>query len=222
MPTTGEFGSGFGDFEGHEQVATRLAGHFTYSKENKQSQPGTDAPDNTQLRLSDGSIIFTPNLFGPGIAVTDAIYKMSCYRRRNQVSRLCARGGVLPPLAEQFPRVRYIGPSLELRPRIPASGFGDGVAQDSPGLCWRFRNHWQLWTPVGLSSGRELLPVQEQSRPLEHRVSLPVPISSRLHIGSTSRSVAPGPFFIRLSNWLSESSQKMEPEQMPRAQLELS
>ncbi len=77
MPTTGEFGSGFGDFEGHEQVATRLAGHFTYSKENKQSQPGTDAPDNTQLRLSDGSIIFTPGLFGPGIAVGDAVYKMS-------------------------------------------------------------------------------------------------------------------------------------------------
>lgn len=77
MPTTGEFGSGFGDFEGHEQVATRLAGHFSYSKENKQSQPGTDAPDNTQLRLSDGSIIFTPGLFGPGIAVSDAVYKMS-------------------------------------------------------------------------------------------------------------------------------------------------
>lgn len=77
MPTTKEFGAGFGDFEGHEQVATRLAGHFTYSKENKQSQPNTEDPDNTQLRLSDGSIIFTPNLFGPGIAVTDAVYKMS-------------------------------------------------------------------------------------------------------------------------------------------------
>ena len=76
MPTTGEFGAGFGDFEGHEHVATRLAGHFSYSKENKQSQPGTDSPDNTQLRLSDGSIIFTPNLFGPGIAVSDAVYKM--------------------------------------------------------------------------------------------------------------------------------------------------
>jgi hypothetical protein len=79
MPTTGEFGLGFGDFEGHEHVATRLAGHFSYSKENKQSQPNTDAPDNTQLRLSDGSIIFTPNLFGPGIAISDAIYKMSSF-----------------------------------------------------------------------------------------------------------------------------------------------
>jgi hypothetical protein len=77
MPTTGEFGAGFGDFEGHQHVATRLAGHFSYSKENKQSQPGTDSPDNTQLRLSDGSIIFTPGLFGSGIAVSDAVYKMS-------------------------------------------------------------------------------------------------------------------------------------------------
>jgi hypothetical protein len=64
MPTTGEFGAGFGDYESHEKVATRLAGHFTYSKENKQSQPNTEDPDNTQLRLSDGSIIFTPSLFG--------------------------------------------------------------------------------------------------------------------------------------------------------------
>ena len=77
MPTTGEFGQGFGDFEGHEKVATRLAAHFTYSKENKQSQPNADEFENTQLRLSDGSIIFTPNLFGPGISITDAIYKMS-------------------------------------------------------------------------------------------------------------------------------------------------
>ena len=77
MPTTGEFGQGFGDFENHEKVATRLAGHFTYSKENKQSQPNADEFENTQLRLSDGSIIFTPNLFGPGILITDAVYKMA-------------------------------------------------------------------------------------------------------------------------------------------------
>jgi len=77
MPTTGEFGMGFGDFENHEKVATRLAGHFTYSKENKQSQPNAEEIENTQLRLSDGSIVFTPNLFGPGIAITDAVYKMS-------------------------------------------------------------------------------------------------------------------------------------------------
>jgi len=76
MPTTGEFGQGFGDFEGHEKVATRLAGHFSYSNEDAQEQPNTEAFENTQLRLSDGSIIFTPNLFGPGIVVKSAVYKM--------------------------------------------------------------------------------------------------------------------------------------------------
>ena len=76
MPTTGEFGAGFGDFEDHQHVATRLAGHFTYSKEDAQEQPGADEFENTQLRLSDGSIIFTPNLFGPGIDINDAVYKM--------------------------------------------------------------------------------------------------------------------------------------------------
>jgi hypothetical protein len=77
MPTTGEFGAGFGDFEDHQKLATRLAGHFSYSKEDAQEQPNTEAFENTQLRLSDGSIIFTPNLFGPGISVKNAVYKMA-------------------------------------------------------------------------------------------------------------------------------------------------
>jgi hypothetical protein len=79
MPTTGEFGLGFGDFEWHDKVATRFAAHYTRSDENKQSQPNADEFENVQLRLSDGSIIFTPNLFGPGISITDARYKMNCY-----------------------------------------------------------------------------------------------------------------------------------------------
>ena len=76
MPTTGEFGKGFGDLESHENLATRFGFHFTRSDENKQSQPTSSSFDNTQIRLSDGSVIFTPNLFGPGITVTDALYHM--------------------------------------------------------------------------------------------------------------------------------------------------
>jgi len=78
-PTTGEFGPGFGDFEDHQKVATRLAAHFNRSDENKQSQPNTEAFENTQIRLSDGSIIFTPNLFGPGITINDVRYKMAAF-----------------------------------------------------------------------------------------------------------------------------------------------
>jgi hypothetical protein len=75
-PTTGEFGAGFGDFENHQKVATRLAGHYTTSTETAQEQPGQDTFENTQIRLSDGSVIFTPNLFGPGITVNTLRYQM--------------------------------------------------------------------------------------------------------------------------------------------------
>ena len=76
-PTTGEFGPGFGDYENHQKLATRLGLHFTRSDESKESQPATDAFENTQIRLSDGTIIFTPDIFGPGVEVTNVRYRMS-------------------------------------------------------------------------------------------------------------------------------------------------
>jgi len=78
LPTTGEFGlyGTFGDYDNHQKVATRLGVHFTHSLEDKQSQPGTDSIENSQIRLTDGNVIFTPNLFGPGISVNDVDYRM--------------------------------------------------------------------------------------------------------------------------------------------------
>ena len=78
LPTTGEFGpfGTFGDYEGHQQVATRIGWHYTHSLEDNQSQPGTEAIENTQIRLTDGSVIFTPNLFGEGITVNEVDYQM--------------------------------------------------------------------------------------------------------------------------------------------------
>jgi len=76
-PSTGEFGRGFGDFEDHQQVATRLGLHYTSSTEDKQSQPNSDTFENTQIRLSDGTVVFTPNIFGPGVAVEEVRYQMS-------------------------------------------------------------------------------------------------------------------------------------------------
>jgi len=67
---TADYGPGYGDFEYHERLSSRLATHFTHSIEDKQSQPNTDAFSNTQIRLSDGTVVFTPNIFGPGITVT--------------------------------------------------------------------------------------------------------------------------------------------------------
>jgi len=79
---TGDFekgfsGQGWGDFEHHDKFSTRLAVHFSHSKENKESQPDSEQFENTQLRLSDGTVIFTPNLFAPGVTITDARYRMT-------------------------------------------------------------------------------------------------------------------------------------------------
>jgi hypothetical protein len=78
FPTTGEFGlyGTFGDYDYHEKVATRFGVHFTHSREDAQEQPGTNAIENSQIRLTDGSIIFQPDLFGPGITVERVTYQM--------------------------------------------------------------------------------------------------------------------------------------------------
>ena len=78
LPTTGEFGlyGTFGDYDFHEMVATRLGAHYTHSLETKQNQPGQEAIENTQIRLTDGNIIFTPNLFGAGISIDTVDYQM--------------------------------------------------------------------------------------------------------------------------------------------------
>jgi hypothetical protein len=79
LPSTGEFGlyGTFGDYDDHEKVATRLGGHYTHSRENKQTQPGTNSIENSQIRLTDGSVIFTPDLFGSGTTVDSVDYDMT-------------------------------------------------------------------------------------------------------------------------------------------------
>jgi hypothetical protein len=79
LPTTGENGlyGTFGDFDNHQQVATRFGVHYTRSTEDKQSQPGSNSIENTQVRLTDGSSIFTPDLFAPGITVNRVHYQMA-------------------------------------------------------------------------------------------------------------------------------------------------
>src|SRR4029077_10648121 len=79
LPTTGEFGlwGTFGDYDYHEKAATRLAVHWSHSLEDKQSQPSTNGIENSQIRLTDGSVIFTPDLFGQGITVNNVDYQMT-------------------------------------------------------------------------------------------------------------------------------------------------
>lgn len=77
-PTTGEFGTagGFGDFDDHREVATRVGAHFTRSEESRQGQPNTDAFENVQIRISDGNTIFQPDLFAADVQIDEATYRM--------------------------------------------------------------------------------------------------------------------------------------------------
>jgi hypothetical protein len=78
MPTTGEYGPGWaiGDYEYHKDIATLFGFHFTYSRETAQSQPPTGAFENSQIRLSDGTLLFSPNAFNTGGQITKATYNM--------------------------------------------------------------------------------------------------------------------------------------------------
>jgi hypothetical protein len=82
FPTTGEYGmfnGSFGDFDNHQKAATRFGLHFTRSDEDRQGQPTSDAFENTQIRLSDGSVIFSPDLFGTGTQIDKARYRMTSF-----------------------------------------------------------------------------------------------------------------------------------------------
>jgi hypothetical protein len=79
MPTTGEYGpgDGFGDFEGHDELATLVGVNFTRSREDAQNQPGVNDFENSQIRLSDGTLIFQADPFGTGTQVNKATYQMA-------------------------------------------------------------------------------------------------------------------------------------------------
>ncbi|MCS4434200.1 hypothetical protein [Aquiflexum gelatinilyticum] len=76
--TTGAYGrlGPFGDFENTQAFSTVFGASYTHSTETEQTQPGSDKPENTQLRLSDGTIIFNRNAFGEGLGVDEAKYEM--------------------------------------------------------------------------------------------------------------------------------------------------
>lgn len=80
MPTTGEFGpaNGMGDFEEHKDFATLFSAHYTRSTETPQSQPATDSIENTQIRFSDGTLVFNPTIFPDG-RITQVRYQMAAF-----------------------------------------------------------------------------------------------------------------------------------------------
>lgn len=79
MPTTKEFGlaEGFGDYDYHDKVATLIGLHYTHSTETAQGQPAVDSFENSQIRLTDGTLLFSPDPFGTGGKIETARYRMA-------------------------------------------------------------------------------------------------------------------------------------------------
>lgn len=77
-PTTGEFGpqGAYGDWENHQQLATRFGFSTTRSREDRFSNAATGAPDNTTLRLADSLNLFETGSLASGVTVQLASYRL--------------------------------------------------------------------------------------------------------------------------------------------------
>jgi hypothetical protein len=73
MPTTGEFGprGGYGDFELHQELATRFGVSFTHCREDRQSQVGSASAE-TQVKVSDGLLLYETGTLANDVTVLQA------------------------------------------------------------------------------------------------------------------------------------------------------
>jgi hypothetical protein len=77
MPTTHEFGprGGYGDFEYHEELATRFGISAVYSPEERYTDIDA-ASGNTSIKLADSVNVFETGALAPGVTVTDLDYRI--------------------------------------------------------------------------------------------------------------------------------------------------
>lgn len=75
---TGDFGAGPSDIEHHASPAWRLGSSMTYATEANQGfgDPALDNPEDTILRLSDGTPLFRPGALAPGVQIQSADYNL--------------------------------------------------------------------------------------------------------------------------------------------------
>ena len=78
MPTTKEFGprGAYGDWEGHEKVATRFGISTTRSPEERFTNATTGASENTTIRLADSVNVFDAGALAPDVTVQRVDYRL--------------------------------------------------------------------------------------------------------------------------------------------------
>jgi len=74
MPTTGEFGprGGYGDFEMHEEVATRFGASYTHMRDDRQTPDNVSSPNNVQVKTSDGLLFYETGALAQDVTVKKA------------------------------------------------------------------------------------------------------------------------------------------------------
>lgn len=66
----GDFGRGFSDFECHDDPVLRIGTSFTFAPiEGQQGNP--DQPENSQIRLTDGTVLTQPGALAPGVTLNE-------------------------------------------------------------------------------------------------------------------------------------------------------
>ncbi|HEX5069955.1 MAG TPA: DUF3011 domain-containing protein [Vicinamibacterales bacterium] len=78
MPTTKEFGprGGYGDWEYHDKLATRIGVSTTYSPEERYTDANTGGTGNTTVKLADSLNIFDTGALAPGVTVNYVDYRL--------------------------------------------------------------------------------------------------------------------------------------------------
>lgn len=153
----GDFGRGYSDFEWHAEPAIRVGSSLTYAPE-AGPQGGSTVPENSPIRLSDGTLItqtgalapgITLNAFKIGLASVDFAYKhrgisVSCELYSQSLFALRANGAIPQSSIYQyggFAQIGYFVIPQKLEPYVRTSHvtgpFGAG-AEYAGGYNWFF------------------------------------------------------------------------------------
>jgi hypothetical protein len=78
MPTTKEFGpkGGYGDWEGHEKVATRFGVSMSFSPEQRYTNADNGSSGNTTLRFVDSVNVFDTGALAPNVTVENVDFRI--------------------------------------------------------------------------------------------------------------------------------------------------
>ncbi len=136
MPTTGEFGprGGFGDLEEHQQLATRFGVSGAHAKENRGAPISSSAPNETQVRLSDGVYAFEQGALADSVTVNYLTYDVLTFDAAFKYKGFSFQGELLMRKLSKFEAIDvHQGANYGLPASVPESSLTDKSLYGSAG-----------------------------------------------------------------------------------------